>query len=128
MTLRRILVLSALLATTGCAMWTRSGTDEPTPLNTPVAPTLFVTGSVTTTGAECPAVRGDDGKTYTIAAPSPMPLRNGLHVRAIGSQAQVSTCMQGTTIRATSIENLSGTIIDPASAVAPKAPSGATRR
>ena len=120
MTLRRILVLSALVATTGCSMWTRSGTDEPTPLNTPVAPTLIVNGSVTNTGAECPAVRGEDGKTYTIATPAPMALRDGVHVRAIGSQAQVSTCMQGTTVRTTSIENLSGTVLDPTSAVAPK--------
>ena len=122
MTLRRILILSALVVTASCTLWTRSGIDEPTPLNTPTAPTAVVRGTVTSAGVECPALRGDDGKTYTVANPAPMRLRNGLHVRVVGPQAQVSTCMQGTTIRSTSIENLSGTVVDPTSS------SAATRR
>jgi len=114
MTMRRFLTLSAALVLSVCALFhNRSNGDEATPLNTPVPSTIIATGTVTNGGTECPAVRGDDGKTYTIATPAPMPLRANTNVRAIGSAAQVSICQQGTTVKATSIENLSATVLDP---------------
>jgi Protein of unknown function (DUF5818) len=127
MTLRRILMVSLALAMSGCALFhNRSRGDEATPLNNPIAPTIIATGTVSTSGVECPAVRGADGKTYTVATPAPMALRANTQVRVTGSQAQVSTCQQGTTVRATSIENLSATVIDPTAVPAPS--TSTTRR
>ena len=61
-------------------------------------------------GVECPAVRGDDGKLYTIAGTDRDKLVPGTKVRITGSVAEVSTCMQGTTINATKIEVVSAAI------------------
>ena len=125
--MKRILILVAGLAMSGCALFRgHSAGDEPTPLNDPIAPTVIATGTVTNAGVECPAVRADDGKTYTVAK-AQMPLNANTHVRVVGSQAQASTCMQGTTIRSTSIENLSATVMDP-TAVTATTTTGATRR
>jgi hypothetical protein len=68
--------------------------------------TLTITGTVTRDGVECPAVRGDDGKLYTIVGAGREKLTPGVKVRITGTVAQVSTCMQGTTIEATSIDVL----------------------
>jgi acetylglutamate kinase len=66
--------------------------------------TLTITGTVTREGVECPAVRGDDGKLYTIVGAGRENLTPGVKVRIVGTVAEVSTCMQGTTINATQIE------------------------
>ena len=66
--------------------------------------TMTITGTVTREGVECPAVRGDDGKLYTIVGAGREKLTPGLKVRITGTIAQVSTCMQGTTIEASKIE------------------------
>jgi hypothetical protein len=63
-----------------------------------------ITGTVTKEGVECPAVRGDDGKLYTIATADRSKLTAGARVRITGTLAQMSTCMQGVTINATKIE------------------------
>jgi hypothetical protein len=68
--------------------------------------TLTITGTVTREGVECPAVRGDDGKLYTIVGAGREKLTPGVKVRITGTVVQVSTCMQGTTIEATSIDVL----------------------
>lgn len=65
---------------------------------------VTITGTVTREGVECPAVRGDDGKLYTIVGAGREKLTPGMKVRVTGAIAQVSTCMQGTTIDAASIE------------------------
>ena len=65
---------------------------------------ITITGIVTNEGVECPAVRADDGKLYTITGPGRETLRPGMRVRISGTVAEVSTCMQGITIAATSIE------------------------
>jgi cytochrome c1 len=64
-----------------------------------------VTGVVTTEGVECPAVRGDDGKLYTLAGAQDLPPA-GTRVRITGQVAEISTCMQGTTIAVTTLDRM----------------------
>lgn len=64
---------------------------------------VTVTGTVTGEGVECPAIRGDDGQLYTVLGKGREKLREGLRVRVTGSVAQISFCMQGTTINATDV-------------------------
>ena len=67
---------------------------------------MTITGTVTSEGVECPAVRTADGKLYTIATADRDKLRPGVRVRITGEIAQISTCQQGTTISAERIEIL----------------------
>jgi hypothetical protein len=60
-------------------------------------PTIRVTGTITNEGAECPALRADTGKLYTLAGGTGG-FQPGDRVQVIGKVAQVSFCMQGTTI------------------------------
>jgi LysM repeat protein len=66
------------------------------PWQPPVAEMRF-TGTVTAEGIECPAVRGDDGRLYTLAGEFGR-LRPGDRVQVTGRQAQASFCRQGTTV------------------------------
>jgi hypothetical protein len=65
--------------------------------------TITVTGALTSEGVECQALRGDDGQLYTLAGDL-HGFRTGDRVRVTGRVAEVSTCMQGTTIAITTIE------------------------
>jgi hypothetical protein len=67
---------------------------------------ITVIGTVTNEGVECPAVRGDDGMLYTVTGEGRDRLTPGARVRITGIIAQVSFCMQGTTINAAKIEVL----------------------
>jgi hypothetical protein len=67
------------------------------------AGTITVTGALTAEGVECQAMRGDDGKLYTLAG-NLEGFRNGDRVRVTGRVAEVSICMQGTTIAVSRIE------------------------
>ena len=67
---------------------------------------MIITGTVTNEGVECPAVRTADGKLYTIATTEREKLKPGARVRIEGTVAEMSFCMQGTTISATKIEVL----------------------
>jgi hypothetical protein len=60
--------------------------------------TIRVTGVITNEGVECTALRGDDGRLYTLAGRF-RDLTPGERVRVIGRVAQYSFCMQGTTIQ-----------------------------
>ncbi len=68
--------------------------------------TMTITGTVTNEGIECPAVRGDDGKLYTVVGKDREKLTAGVRVRITGTIAETSICMQGITINATKIEVL----------------------
>lgn len=61
-----------------------------------------VTGRLTDEGVECPALRGDDGKLYTLAGDTGG-FKPGDRVTVVGTIAEMSTCMQGTTIGVRSI-------------------------
>jgi hypothetical protein len=63
-----------------------------------------VTGTLTREGAECQAMRGDDGTLYTLAGDF-RGFRPGDRVRVEGRIAEVSICMQGTTIDVRRIED-----------------------
>ncbi|HEU0076726.1 MAG TPA: DUF5818 domain-containing protein, partial [Longimicrobiaceae bacterium] len=62
-----------------------------------------VVGRLTDEGVECPALRGDDGRLYTLAGDTGG-FRPGDRVTVVGTVAEMSTCMQGTTIGVRTIE------------------------
>lgn len=66
--------------------------------------TVRVEGRVTDEGVECLAIRGDDGKLYTLAGGDTAGLRPGDRVVVEGTVAEASFCMQGTTISVRRIE------------------------
>jgi hypothetical protein len=66
-------------------------------------PTLSVTGRITGEGVECPALRTDDGDLYTLAGETGR-FGEGDRVEVEGTIAEMSICMQGTTIE---VENIS---------------------
>ena len=66
---------------------------------------MMITGTLTGEGVECPAMRGDDGKLYTLASDQPLPAA-GTRVRIEAEAVEVSMCMQGTTVRVIRIEAL----------------------
>lgn len=59
-------------------------------------------GMLTTEGVECPAMRGDDGQLYTLVGDLGG-FKPGDRVRVRGELMLISTCMQGQTIRLSSI-------------------------
>ncbi len=59
---------------------------------------VSVTGTLSSEGAECPALRGDDGKLYTLADPAAGGFRPGDRVHVTGEVAGMSLCLQGITI------------------------------
>jgi LysM repeat protein len=72
----------------------------------PTPPGVFlVRGTVTNEGAECPTMRGDDGRLYSLTGNTGR-LRPGQRVEVQGQPAQVSFCMQGTTIAVNSIRSV----------------------
>ncbi|GAC1399165.1 MAG: hypothetical protein NVSMB68_14620 [Thermoanaerobaculia bacterium] len=77
---------------------------------TRVSSAMTITGIVTREGVECPAVRGDDGKLYTVVGAGREKLTPGARVKITGEPAQMSTCMQGITINATAVDVLDGAV------------------
>jgi len=104
----RIVTLSLVIALLHCTNADVAKKEEPVrqpPATANSDPgSITITGVVTREGVECPAVRGDDGKLYTITGPERDKLKPGLRVRITGRIAEMSTCMQGTTISATDVE------------------------
>ncbi len=64
---------------------------------------VVVTGKLTGEGAECQALRANNGALYTLAG-NLKGFKVGDRVRVVGKVAEVSTCMQGTTLRVVSIK------------------------
>src|SRR5262245_66287444 len=64
---------------------------------------MTVTGKLTNEGVECKAMRGDDGKLYTLTGDL-KGFRPGDRVKVTGRIAEMSTCMQGTTLGVEKIE------------------------
>lgn len=64
----------------------------------PPGTAVDVVGTLSSEGAECPALRGDDGKLYTLADPSAGGFKPGDRVRVTGEVASMSMCLQGITI------------------------------
>ncbi len=57
-----------------------------------------VTGVLTDEGAECPALRGDDGTIYTLTPRDRQGFEVGDRVTVVGKVAEISICNQGTTL------------------------------
>ena len=58
---------------------------------------IDITGTLTRQGVECPVMRGDDGRTYSLAGEL-RGFRPGDRIAVEGRIAEMSTCQQGTTI------------------------------
>jgi LysM repeat protein len=69
-------------------------------------PEITVVGTLTREGAECPTLRGDDGRLYTLTSRDTSPFRPGDRVRVVGRIAEVSFCQQGTTIDVRRLEDV----------------------
>ena len=74
-----------------------------TPPPPPPSNDVHLVGTLTREGVECQAMRGDDGKLYTLAGRNLGDFFPGDRVRVDGKIADVSTCQQGTTIAVTRI-------------------------
>lgn len=74
------------------------------PAPPPRANRITVIGTLTREGVECQAMRGDDGQLYTLAGAFEG-FQPGDRVRVEGRVADVSTCMQGTTINVSRIQD-----------------------
>ncbi len=78
---------------------------EPGP---PPGTRISVDGTLSNEGAECPALRGDDGKLYTLADPSAGGFKPGDRVHVAGEVAGMSLCVQGITLTGTTITATDG--------------------
>lgn len=67
-----------------------------------------VTGTLSSEGVECPALRGDDGKLYSLADPLAGGFKPGDRVHVTGEVAGMSLCMQGIPIATTTISAADG--------------------
>ena len=80
--------------------------SAPTPfLVTAANGSVRVTGHMTGEGVECPAMRGEAGELYTLAAVDELP-EAGTKVMVEGTLAEMSPCQQGLTIAVTSLRAL----------------------
>ena len=77
-------LIVGLVFLTACAM------ADPVAKKTESA-AMTITGIVTSEGVECPAVRGDDKKLYTIVGKGREKLTPGVRVKITGTVAQMST-------------------------------------
>lgn len=75
----------------------------PAPTPPMSADTIRVTGRITDEGVECPALRTDGDTLYTLAG-APDWVRPGERVAVTGTIAEMSFCMQGTTIAVQRVE------------------------
>lgn len=64
---------------------------------------VSVDGTLSSEGVECPTLRGDDGKLYSLTDPSAGGFRPGDRVHVSGEVAGMSLCMQGIPLTGTSI-------------------------
>jgi hypothetical protein len=67
---------------------------------------VTIRGRLTDEGVECPALRSEDDKLYTLVGDL-KGARRGDRVVVEGTVAEVSTCMQGITIQIKKIEKVS---------------------
>ena len=95
----RGLVLMAATAVHACAS---SPTSPAEVTAAPSGQVMTVAGVLTNEGAECPAMRADDGGVYTLLGDL-KGFRPGDRVRVVGTRQEVSVCQQGITLQVTQI-------------------------
>ena len=98
----RVEVMGTRAATAVCQQGTAITASQILLLDAVARPTIDVTGTITREGVTCTALRGDDGRLYTLAGQTGG-FQPGDRVRVTGDQAQMSFCQQGTTVNLTSI-------------------------
>jgi hypothetical protein len=103
MILRSVASCAALVLTLACpaAAPAPDPADEEPP--TPSKGRITVVGTLTDEGVECQAMRGDDGELYTLGG-NLEGYHTGDRVKVTGEVAEMSFCMQGTTITVVTIE------------------------
>jgi len=94
-----MLVLSLLVVLGAAAC--RSARPPAAP-EAPPPGTVRVEGLLTSDGVECPSMRGTDGRLYTLVGDL-RGFKTGDHVVVEATVAEVSFCMQGTTLEVKSI-------------------------
>lgn len=88
-------ILTLFLAATVAGSAAAQGSSRHPPASR--AESVTVTGTLTDEGVECRALRGDDGALYTLTGDLKK-FKTGDRVTVTGTSAEMSTCMQGTTI------------------------------
>ena len=96
-----VLVLGCALAVGSAGAPPRTFIDQRTTAQQ--SQSMTVTGKLTNEGAECQAMRGDDGKLYSLTGDL-KGFRTGDRVKVTGRIAEASFCMQGTTLGVEKIE------------------------
>lgn len=95
----RGLLLMAATALHACA----SSPTSPAEVSvSPPGQVIRVDGVLTSEGAECPAMRADDGSVYTLLGDL-RGFSSGDRVRVEGRRQEISTCQQGITLQVTQI-------------------------
>ena len=84
----RILRISVMIAALGCLLTAAAAQSNRR---------ITVTGRLTREGVECQAFRSKNGILYTLTG-NLRGFKAGDRVRVVGRVAQMSTCMQGTTL------------------------------
>ena len=87
------------------------GSETPTPPNVP--DTITVVGTLTDEGATCQAMRGDDGRLYTLVG-NTVEGQSGERVRVLATRVQRSICQQGTTLEVVRLRRLDPAAPSPA--------------
>src|SRR5262249_35146735 len=83
----------------GAMVASKAGADSGEAVPFPAHPANpAIEGVLTTEGVECPALRTDDGTLYTLAGDLGG-FRPGDRVCIVPSPVEMSTCMQGTTVK-----------------------------
>ena len=99
-------ILALVVGLHGTGLGAAQDAMRPPPAKRAVSVT--VTGTLTDEGVECRALRAEDGALYTLTGDLKT-FKTGDRVTVTGTIAEVSTCMQGTTIAVTKIEKVKTT-------------------
>ncbi|MBL28083.1 MAG: hypothetical protein CMM50_11115 [Rhodospirillaceae bacterium] len=94
-----IVLAFTVLAAPGCATQTPPAGANP---DKAAAGTVCVSGTLTNDGVECPAFRAEDGGLYTLTGDLGG-LQPGDDACVCGTPAEISFCMQGTTLAVSSV-------------------------
>lgn len=104
-----VLIEKVYVAEEGSPVAAAPPEEEPPPVEMPL---VTLRGTLTDEGVECPAMRGDDGRLYTLVGDLSK-VEAGDRVELRGKRAEMSTCMQGVTIEVESIWKTGGSRMKP---------------
>lgn len=93
----RVEVTGTRAATTICQQGVAISASQILLLDGVARPSIDVTGTITREGITCTALRGDDGRLYTLTGQL-AGIQPGDRVRISGDPVQTSYCQQGTTV------------------------------